>query len=179
MNRHRNTIAILGGFLLLLVACNLGTGANAPPTLAPLSTRTPPPTLGYVAAGPARARGIGATPAAPSDIEIYRILDQVESDRLMTHIRTLQDFYTRHVNSAQASTNRGTCHLNRSRQTASDDHSSTLSPSFKVQKSGLARFWSALITIASAVRSTPLMSMRPAQTTTDRASRPCWNWRAS
>lgn len=107
MSAHRNTIAILGGFLLLMVACNLGTSENAPPTLAPLSTRTPPPTLGYVAAGPARVRGIGATPAAPADIEFNRILDQVESDRLMTHIRTLQDFYTRHVNSSQASISRG------------------------------------------------------------------------
>lgn len=98
---------MLGGFILLLVACNLGTSENAPPTLAPRSTRTPPPTLGYVAAGPARMSGIGATPAAPSEAEVYRILDQVESDRLMTHIRTLQDFYTRHVNSIQASTDRG------------------------------------------------------------------------
>ena len=107
MDSHRNTIAILGGFLMLLVACNLGTSENAPPTLAPLSTRTPLPTLGYVAAGPARVRGIGATPPAPTDVEIYRILDQVESDRLMTHIRTLQDFSTRHVNSTQISNSQG------------------------------------------------------------------------
>ncbi len=107
MNRHHNTIAIFVGFLLLLVACNLGTSENAPPTLAPLATRTPPPTLGYVAAGPARVRGIGLTPAAPADVEIFRILDQVESDRLMTHIRTLQDFHTRHVNSTQDSSDQG------------------------------------------------------------------------
>ncbi len=107
MSAHRKTIVILLGFLLLLVACNLGTSENAPPTLAPLATRTLPPTLGYVAAGPARLRGIGATPDAPSDVEVLRILDQVESDRLMTHIRTLQDFYTRHVNSSQDSSSQG------------------------------------------------------------------------
>lgn len=107
MNAHRYCFVIILGFTLLLVACNLGGGDNAPPTLAPRLTRTPLPTLGYVAAGPARLRGIGVTPASPSDGEIERILGQVESDRLMTHIRTLQDFYTRHVNSTQASLDQG------------------------------------------------------------------------
>lgn len=107
MKSHRETTAILIGFALLLVACNLGVSDNAPPTLAPLPTRTPPPTLGYVAVGPVRAPGIGATAAAPAESDISAILEQVESDRLMSHIRTLQDFRTRHVNSSQVSSNEG------------------------------------------------------------------------
>ena len=107
MNAHRKTLALLGGFILLLMACNLGASGNAPPTLAPRPTLTPPPTLGYVAAGPARVPGVGKTPVPATDVEIFRILDQVESDRLMSHIRTLQDFRTRHVNSTQISRSEG------------------------------------------------------------------------
>lgn len=107
MESHRKTVSILCGFLLLLVACNLGTSDNAPPTLAPLPTLTPPATLGYVAAGPLNVSGIGVTAVPSTEVEILRILDQVESDRLMSHIRTLQDFRTRHVNSSQVSSNEG------------------------------------------------------------------------
>ena len=108
MESHRATAAILCGFLLLLVACNLGTSDNAPPTLAPRATLTPVATLGYVAAGPVRIPGFGATVGPPSaDDALARLLDQVESDRLMSHIRTLQDFGTRHVNSSQISSSQG------------------------------------------------------------------------
>lgn len=103
---HRKTIAILIGFMLVLLACNLGT-SSGPPTLAPLPTNTPIATLGYAAAGPTGVPGIGTTPQAPTDVEVFRLLDQVESDRLMFHINTLQNFYTRHVNSTQASTTQG------------------------------------------------------------------------
>ena len=107
MNRHHHSIAILAGLILLLISCNLGTSDNAVPTLAPLPTLTPQATLGYVAAGPVSVPGFAKTPAPAGDLEIFRILDQVESDRLMSHIRTLQDFRTRHVNSTQTSSNEG------------------------------------------------------------------------
>ena len=107
MHSHRYSLAILCGFVGLLLACNLGVSENAPPTLAPRPSLTPPATLGYVAAGPARAPGIGSSPAPPADLAMLRLLDQVESDRLMTHIRILQDFQTRHVNSVQYAENQG------------------------------------------------------------------------
>lgn len=91
---------------MLLLACNLGT-SSGPPTLAPLPTNTPPEPLGFVAAGPTGVPGIGSTPVPPADIEIFRLVDQVESDRLMFHINTLQNFQTRHVNSIQTSTTQG------------------------------------------------------------------------
>ena len=108
MDSHRATIVILAGFTLLLMACNLGTSDSSPPTLAPRATLTPLATLGYVAAGPVRVPGVGATVAAPvADNFVAGILDRVESDRLMSHIRTLQDFGTRHVNSSQISSSQG------------------------------------------------------------------------
>ena len=91
--------------MLLLLACNLGTSDNAPPTLAPRATFTPVATLGYAAAGALVLPG--STPITPADIEIFRIIDQVESDRLMHHISTLQGYHTRHVNSTQASSTEG------------------------------------------------------------------------
>lgn len=103
---HSKTIAIFIGTMLLLLACNLGT-SSGPPTLAPLPTNTPPEPLGFVPAGPTGVPGIGSTPVPPADIEIFRLIDQVESDRLMFHINTLQNFQTRHVNSIQTSTTQG------------------------------------------------------------------------
>ena len=107
MTSHRHTLAIACGALLLLIACNLGTSETAPPTLVTRPTWTPAATLGYAAAGPAGARELGITPAPAGDSQVLRILEQVESDRLMSHIRTLQDFHTRHVNSDQTSESEG------------------------------------------------------------------------
>lgn len=101
---HRHSLALFTAFMLLLIACNLGA-SSSPPTLAPLPTFTPPPTLGYAA--PARLPDIGDAPALPADVEIFRIIDQVESDRLMFHINILQNFYTRHANSIQTSSDQG------------------------------------------------------------------------
>ena len=101
MRHHVYSIAILCGFVCLLIACNLGTSDTAPPTLASRPTLTPPATLGYVAAGPARLPGIGSSPEPPAEQPRFELGDEVESDRLMTHIRILQDFGSRHVNSAQ------------------------------------------------------------------------------
>lgn len=101
---HRQTIAILAGWMLLMLACNLGT-SSGPPTLAPRPTPTPPATLGY--AELAYAPDIGSAPILPADVEIFRIIDRVESDRLMFHISALQSFYTRHAYSTQASSDKG------------------------------------------------------------------------
>lgn len=110
MNRtasHRQTALILTGFMFLLLSCNLGTSNRAPPTLAPLPTPTPQATLGYAEARPAVLPAIGATPLPPSDDAMRQLLDQVESDRLMSHIRSLQDLRTRHINSTQTSADEG------------------------------------------------------------------------
>lgn len=104
---HLKSAAILSGFMLLLLACNLGTSDNAPPTLAPLPTFTPRATLGYVAARPVVISEINMTAAPPSENIVPALLEQVESDRLLAHIRSLQDFRTRHIGSSQVSPREG------------------------------------------------------------------------
>ena len=106
-NIHFRTAAILSGFMLLLLACNLGTSDNAPPTLAPLPTFTPRATLGYVASRPVVISEFDVTAAPPSEYILLPLLDQIESDRLMSHIRSLQDFRTRHISSTQTSPSQG------------------------------------------------------------------------
>lgn len=91
----------------VLLACNLGT-SSAPPTLVPRATITPPPTLGYNMPVAAALPGSVQTPAAAQiDNALYESLNQVATDRLMSHVEALQGFYTRHVNSAQDSATRG------------------------------------------------------------------------
>lgn len=104
---HRKTALILAGFVLLLISCNLGSSESAPPTLAPLPTITPQATLGYAESRPAVVAEIGATPRPPSEVGARLLLDQVESDRLMSHIRSLQDLRTRHISSTQSSADEG------------------------------------------------------------------------
>ncbi len=104
---HRRSALILSGFMLLLIACNLGSSDTSPPTLAPLPTATPRATIGYAEAKPAVLPEIGVTPRPPSEDAMRQLLDQVESDRLMSHIRSLQDLRTRHVNSSQTSASEG------------------------------------------------------------------------
>ena len=88
---HRKTAAILAGFMLLLISCNLGTSDTSPPTLAPYPTITAQATLGYAESRPVALPEIGVTPLPPSEDVMGQLLDQVESDRLMSHIRSLQD----------------------------------------------------------------------------------------
>jgi len=103
----------IGLFLtLFLSACNLGTASNsAPPTLAPRATATPPATLGVSGnvdnIGSQFVPGNITTPIADPDLEVFALLNQVEQDRLMAHIDTLENFYTRHVNSVSSSNTRG------------------------------------------------------------------------
>lgn len=97
----------MSGFVLLLLACNLGAGGNAPPTLAPLPTFTPRATLGYIAARPLVISEIDVTAAPPSENIVPSLLGQVEPDRLMAHIRSLQGFLTRHISSAHVSPREG------------------------------------------------------------------------
>jgi hypothetical protein len=116
--KHTSThkFTLLGlWFMLVLIGCNLGTaGGSPPPTLVPRDTATPPPTLGF--SGIAE-QGDGSnatvqvdnvsTPATSIDIELYALMQQVDTDRLMAHVQTLQDFHTRHVNSTTTSTTQG------------------------------------------------------------------------
>jgi hypothetical protein len=89
---------------LVALACNL---SSAPPaTLVPRPTITPQPTLGYATLSPGdlpqQMTGVPST-----DFELFNLINQVESDRLLVHVDTLQGFHTRHVNSGYTRTDWG------------------------------------------------------------------------
>lgn len=93
---------------LVALACNLSSTNTAPPTLVPnLPAITPRPTLGYATPSSEELPQVSPGAQARIEAELYNLLEQVESDRLLMHIDTLQGFYTRHVNSAQTELNRG------------------------------------------------------------------------
>lgn len=106
-------------FILILMigvstlACTLAP-ESAPPTLSPRATATPPPTLGYATIAPQVLPDDAApvetsAPAqtfSPGAATMNTLMNQVQIDRLMQHVRTMQGFYTRHVNSPQQE-NRG------------------------------------------------------------------------
>jgi leucyl aminopeptidase len=89
-------------FALTTLACTL-SASNAPPTLMPRQTAPPIPTIGYATLAPAQLPQQAspvATPAA-NNPALVSMVNDVQADRLMNHVRNLSGFYTRHVNSAQ------------------------------------------------------------------------------
>ncbi len=112
-NYNRNTLpwwcVLPIMFAISTLACTLAP-SSAPPTLSPRTSATPPPTIGYATIAPADLpadASPAATTVAQPDPGLNAVMQQVESDRLMSHVRTLQGFYTRHVNSPQDREDRG------------------------------------------------------------------------
>ncbi len=109
---QRKTLLILVWFSLIVMACNLSSTSQPPPTLVPRiggATLTPPPTLGFATsvAGAAPQTTAVSPQQSQANIELYNLLNQVESDRMMLHIETLVNFHTRHINSSTTSLDRG------------------------------------------------------------------------
>lgn len=104
----RTPILVIAWFALVTLACNL-TSSDQPPTLVPrqIIGVSPQPTIGYVPPPPGAADETTVAARPSADIAMVTLADQVESDRLMWHVRTLADFHTRHVNSSQTSTTQG------------------------------------------------------------------------
>ncbi|GAB4511872.1 MAG: M20/M25/M40 family metallo-hydrolase [Anaerolineae bacterium] len=100
---------------LVAIACNLSSTAERPPTLVPRvggATVTAPPTLGFSTPLPGATAqpGVAVTASVAqtkAEIEMYNLLSQVESDRLMLHVENLVGFQTRHVNSSKTDPTRG------------------------------------------------------------------------
>ncbi len=96
----RIALMMLAWVSLTALACNLGASPDdsRPPTLAP-STLAPVSTIGYSTPIP----GQEPTPTLPASTPIattlYSMLEQVDSDRLMLHVASMENVYTRHVNS--------------------------------------------------------------------------------
>jgi len=97
-------------FCTVLLACTL---SDAPPaTLIPRMTPTvtPPPTIGYSTRAPTTQSQVPQSNApveATPDPGLLSLMNQIQTDRLMAHVRTLQDLGTRHVNSSQSNPNHG------------------------------------------------------------------------
>ncbi|NWF70902.1 MAG: M20/M25/M40 family metallo-hydrolase [Chloroflexi bacterium] len=86
-------IFMLVGLALAALACNLSE--SAPPTLVPRATPTPPPTLGYATLAPEQLPA-QATSAPQTQANMFTLLNEVNPERLLAHVQTLQGFGTRH-----------------------------------------------------------------------------------
>jgi leucyl aminopeptidase len=104
----RTPLLLITWFSIVALACNL-TSNDKPPTLIPQGPIGVPTqaTLGYVAP-PADASEVTVVAANPSiDIEMFNLVNEVQSDRLMLHISNLVGFHTRHINSLLTSQTEG------------------------------------------------------------------------
>ncbi len=99
-------ITALLGLALAALACNL-TDTSAPPTLALRPTMTPPPTIGYVTLSPEELPQVVATAAPRSEAQMLGLINQVQTDRLMLHVRSLVNMGTRHILSPTNLADRG------------------------------------------------------------------------
>lgn len=100
---------IIVWFSMVALACNLSS-QDRPPTIAPrLPGVTPQPTLGFATLAPGELPQSTAVAQiqARRDLEMYALLNEVDTDRLMIHVEAMQNFYTRHINSSQTDPNRG------------------------------------------------------------------------
>jgi hypothetical protein len=107
----RNHILLIIWLSMVLLACSLGA-QEAPPTLLPRKTDipTPQPPLSYATpqGGNVPNQSTQGAPQQTSvDIELFNLMNRIESERLMAHINALVGFHTRHVNSSTQSLTRG------------------------------------------------------------------------
>ncbi|MGJ3237714.1 MAG: M20/M25/M40 family metallo-hydrolase [Anaerolineae bacterium] len=102
-NTQHTTTLIVIWLALVLIACNLGTATvTQPPTLAPRASATPMATLGFTGSGNqvVEVESDISEPITSIDVEMFNLIQQVDVGRLRSHVETLVDFTTRHVNSA-------------------------------------------------------------------------------
>ncbi len=90
-----------------MLACNLTTGD--PPTIPPRASATPPATIAMEqpTLSPEELPTAAVTVVAMVNTGVVNLTNQVETDRLMLHVDTLQNFGTRHVNSPYDLPDRG------------------------------------------------------------------------
>ncbi|MBZ0300382.1 MAG: M20/M25/M40 family metallo-hydrolase [Anaerolineae bacterium] len=97
---HLKPVLFFLWLALITLACNL-TGSEVPPTVSPRATPTPPPTIGYETLSPEELPEQVSTSVANASVNaaLINLANEIETDRLMLHVDTLQNFGTRHVNS--------------------------------------------------------------------------------
>ncbi len=99
------SLLFLFWMLVTLLACNLG-GGEEQPILETNPTPSPQPTIGHEQLNPSGLSS-QSNPAGMVDAELFNLLNEVESDRLIVHVDTLSGLYTRHVNSSKTSITQG------------------------------------------------------------------------
>lgn len=105
--RHSKLVPILFAVWMLIVALACNLASNDPPTIIPKASSTPPPTIGYATLSPDELPTQAVTVVAQVDATLVNLTNCVETDRMMLHIDTLQNFGTRHVNSPYNLPNQG------------------------------------------------------------------------
>jgi Peptidase family M28 len=110
MTRRTKLTFFLSAFwiLVMMLACNLTTGD--PPTIPPRASATPPATIGFEqppTLSPEELPTAAVTVVAMVNTGVINLTNQVETDRLMLHVDTLQNLGTRHVNSPYDLPDRG------------------------------------------------------------------------
>lgn len=107
MKRRTPLVPILFALWMIVVALACNLASTETPTIIPRATATPPPTIGYATLSPEELPTEAVTIVAQMDIGLINQTACVETDRLMLHVDTLQNFGTRHVNSPYDLPDRG------------------------------------------------------------------------
>jgi bacterial leucyl aminopeptidase len=91
---------------LFSLACTLSSGPSDDPLIIEPringATATPQPPLAFSTPMPGTEQAplVSESQQERIEVEMFNLLNQVQSDRMMSHIATLVGFHTRHVNSA-------------------------------------------------------------------------------
>lgn len=91
---------LIAWFIFFTLACNL-TDSGPPPTVVPRATPLPPATLGFTTLSPDELPEQAATESPAFDADLFNLINEIQADRMLFHIDSLQSFHTRHVNSPQ------------------------------------------------------------------------------
>ena len=114
---YRTTLLLILWFSLVAMACNLSNPDSEPPTIeprkvTPAGNLTPQPTLGLQDPGTNPNPGLGQAGGDGSEqVQVGRQLSQmmndVQPDRLFSHVEALVNVGTRHILSSQTAPNQG------------------------------------------------------------------------
>lgn len=107
LRRHFPLVIFAVALWAAALACNLSSD-TVPPTIVPRATATPPPTIGYATLAPEELPAQATSmPQVRTESALLDVINEVQPDRLFSHITTMQNFFTRHVNSTQSDNSRG------------------------------------------------------------------------
>ncbi|MBZ0287851.1 MAG: M20/M25/M40 family metallo-hydrolase [Anaerolineae bacterium] len=105
--RSPKLLALLFAFWMIFTALACNLASTDTPTIVPRATATPPPTIGYATLSPDELPTEAVTVVPQVDIGLINQTNCIQTDRLLLHVDTLQNFGTRHVNSPYELLDRG------------------------------------------------------------------------